>query len=216
MNLLEIRKWFVAESGRYDLITDPVSWADNGANNYIHSGQKMLDRLLDVREWTHTHEVSTVANTSFVPVPRCRAIKSVSVTTASYECVLTKSRLKLAAFKRLSLTPGTPSEYFPVQSTDGVAGVFIGIHLTPIPDAVYTLEVEGFFDTPKLTTDVSENFWSLEHPNILVMAAQCQLEMFSRNTEGVKDWMSAIEMLVTTISFDAREQELTGITHMGG
>jgi len=43
MNLLEIRTEFIKQSGRYDLVTDATSWADNGANFYINSGQDYLD-----------------------------------------------------------------------------------------------------------------------------------------------------------------------------
>jgi len=46
MNLLSIRTLFVQRNGRYDLVVDTTDYADNGANFFIQSGQRLLDLLL--------------------------------------------------------------------------------------------------------------------------------------------------------------------------
>lgn len=45
MPLLDIRKKFIEFTGRYDLVVDDDEWADNGADFFIRSGQKWLDRF---------------------------------------------------------------------------------------------------------------------------------------------------------------------------
>ncbi|MCK5603341.1 hypothetical protein KAR91_15765 [Candidatus Pacearchaeota archaeon] len=45
----------------------------------------------------------------------------------------------------------------------------------------------------ELESDDDECFWSLEHPDILIHAALCRLEVSYRNTAGVKDWMISIK-----------------------
>jgi hypothetical protein len=54
------------------------------------------------------------------------------------------------------------------------------------------------------------------HPELLVMAAQCVLEKFQRNTEGVKDWMEAIKLELNEIDSDLVEEETAEISQMGG
>lgn len=46
MTLLEIRTQFVDLSGRYDLVVNTSTYADNGANFFIKAGQRYLDCIL--------------------------------------------------------------------------------------------------------------------------------------------------------------------------
>jgi hypothetical protein len=62
----------------------------------------------------------------------------------------------------------------------------------------------------------TRSFWSEVHPNILLKASLKQLEMFYRNTEGVKDWDNALKDDIIPMDMDAAEEEAAGISQMGG
>ena len=42
MNLDQFRQYFVLQSGRYDLVVDTVTFANNGANFFINALQDTL------------------------------------------------------------------------------------------------------------------------------------------------------------------------------
>ena len=47
MSLLDVRKQFIATSGRLNLVVDTVDYIDDGANYYIQNGQKWLERQIE-------------------------------------------------------------------------------------------------------------------------------------------------------------------------
>jgi len=67
-----------------------------------------------------------------------------------------------------------------------------GVLMMPPADKDYMVEVEGLFYTPYLGAEDDENYWSINHPNILIMAAIREIEVFNRNSEGMRDWMTSI------------------------
>lgn len=218
MNLLDIRKWFVRESGRYDLVLDDVLWEDSGADAYINAGQRMLDRLVDITTAQHTYADSCTVGDMVFPVPECRSIKEVLVwTDDEVPVMLAKSFDNPLLFSKTAHdSSGRPTKYLPTNNRDARDKVYTALLLYPIPDNNYYIEVRGYFYSPSLTTPTSESYWTIDHPSLLVMAAQCQLEMFSRNSEGVRDWMESINLLLTGINYDSREQDTTDIGRLGG
>jgi len=45
----DTRKKFVTDSGRYDLVVDTTTWADNGADFFLESGEKYLNHFLTAK-----------------------------------------------------------------------------------------------------------------------------------------------------------------------
>jgi len=91
-----------------------------------------------------------------------------------------------------------------------------GILWAPPADAEYMMEVVGYWYSPTLSSDTDENWWTLEHPEILVMGTQMVLEMFSRNSEGVKDWERQIVSLLNQMSLDLVEEDIADVNQMQG
>jgi hypothetical protein len=245
MNLLQVRTWFVQESGRYDLVVDATTFADNGANNYLNAGLRMLDRM-------QTHPLTIGHNwqkaesgTKYVIFPDCRAVKKVFATKVSDVCrtELTKEKLEYVKAQHfLALAgdadAGTPLYYAPgtfrlaPESTMAIGDIDIaeewldyigespfnynGILFTPACDEDYGIEVWGYFYTPTMSADTDENYWTTQHPELLVMAGQMTIEKFMRNTEGVKDWLGAIQMELTGIDRDLVEEEIADVNQMEG
>jgi hypothetical protein len=103
---------------------------------------------------------------------------------------------------------GLPTTYLYTVSNNQQ---YNGIVFSPVSDTAYILEVHGLFYTPELSADIDESYWSYTYPEILVMASQCMLELFSRNTEGVKDWMNSIKILLGDIDKDLVEEEIANL-----
>lgn len=50
MNLLDIRTRFIQENGRYDLVSDRTTFANDGADFFIRAGQRFLDSVIPNRK----------------------------------------------------------------------------------------------------------------------------------------------------------------------
>lgn len=100
---------------------------------------------------------------------------------------------------------------------------YTGIVIMPPPDGTIYVSIYGLFYSPTLTATLAagvwtqtKSFWSEVFPGTLIQAGLMKLEMFYRNTEGVKDWESGIMKDMSGFDKDAAEEEASGITEMGG
>ena len=90
-----------------------------------------------------------------------------------------------------------------------------GILLMPPADETYTVSILARFRSIKLTADV-KTVWTEVHPEILVLAGLYSLESFYRNTEGMKDYMSAIVDHLNDLDKDVVEEEAQDLDSMWG
>ena len=245
MNLKEIRQWFIVESGRYDLVVDTTNWLDNGADKYINAGQRLLDRMVTTPKTLGRNFQVVEAGTYAVTFQKCRAVKEVWVvpTAGTADDDRTKLTKKSISWIRKNypnmndLDNGAPLYYAPANlrlapepaslgDIDAPAnymdvvgdptGIYSGIIFMPPVDEQYLIEVWAYFEAQTLAVDLDESYWSVNYPDLLVMASQCELEMFARNTEGVKDWINAIETVCKAIDFDVVEEEIAEYNQMEG
>jgi len=100
---------------------------------------------------------------------------------------------------------------------------YSGIILAPPPDTTMYVSIYGLYYSPTLSATVSagvwtqtKSFWSEVFPDMLIMAALYRMETFYRNTEGAKDYKSALMVDVTDMDKDFAEQEAADIDQMGG
>ena len=91
-----------------------------------------------------------------------------------------------------------------------------GIVFDKPSDSTYSITVYGRFFSKTMDTGSDETFWSMRHPDLLVMAACYMLEVFYRNTEGQKDWLFAMRDLLQGIDSDLVDQETADINEMEG
>ena len=231
MTLLELRKLFVKRSGRYDLVSDPYGgdWSDAGADFFIQAGHRFLDRRQDTCKTQAKHYKTIQAGTYSLTFQDCRVIREVWVASFEEEG-RTKLIRKDRTWMRQnfgepygSLDSGRPSYYSPLilrphpsDLTADDLGIYLtyadvsfggdetynGILFLPPTDGEYQIEVIGDFYTKKLENDDDENFWSIVHPELSIYAAMLQLEMTYRNTEGVKDWLNSIDVLLLDMDKD--------------
>ena len=243
MNLKELRTQFVKRNGRYDLVVNATDWADNGADFYINAGQRYIDRLDTVKKSEGRNFMPLASGGYYVTFPFCRAVKEAWVLDGNAQKQLQKidyEKLREYYADRQSQTnAGSPTYYFPagirlvpesdrltIDELDSMIDwthVIIdpsynynAVMLFPPADAAYTVEVVGLFYSPELSADTDNSFWSTVHPEILLMAANRQLEIDYRNTAGVNDWEKAIQSEIFGLGKDLVEEHIAEVNQMEG
>ena len=243
MNLLQLRTQFVKRNGRYDLVDDTVAWNDNGANYYINAGQRYLDRFETIKKSQARNYQYVTADDYYVTFPYCRAVQGVYVMDSDAQKKLEKvdyDKLREYYAKPQSdLDTGEPTYYVPIgirlseeidrmeageitTVTDWAHVVvdpsyeYNAIMFYPPADASYTIEITGLFSSPELSSDTDTSYFAMVHPEILLMAANRQLEIDYRNTAGVKDWEAAIQSEVFGLGKDLVEEHIAEVNQMEG
>lgn len=223
MDLLQVRKQFITTSGRHDLVVDTTDYADDGANFFIQAGNDFLDDRQVHPDRTASVKFTLSAGQYSVEVlPRARAVYDVWVDDGGENEDEGLSKLT-------SMTWGDFHEEYPlVGSDDGqdrpekytldlqrqadtdIAGnkAIRRILFVPRADYAYTLVVQGSFYT-ELADDEDVSYWSLNHPDMLVMAALYKLEVFYRNTQGAQDWLRQIQLQLSDIDRGVAAEEVS-------
>ena len=240
MSLLEIRTLIAKKSGRYDLV-DPSTFADNGMDFHITAGQKYLDKLAPIPEnFAQIYQTLATDEYSLMFQFHCRAIQSVFINNDTDRWEL--ERLALEDLKShytntATNTDSSPPCYYAIANLRALEttaknslGTFInlthleddlnytyrGLIITPPADEAYVIEVSGKFSQLVLSADTDENYWSIEYPHLLIMAALRSIETFNRNSEGVRDWSASIISETNELDFDVADEESYGVTQMKG
>lgn len=235
MTLLDVRKQFVTQSGRYDLVVDTVAYVDNGADYFIKEGQRFLDRRA-----THLFQESTAytqlsANGYILLVTKARSIRDVSIFVDTKYVEL--DRLQQTEFFRTiavtlghdaisnpnivaSITPRTPTHYtvvnlrdFPDVTADQ-ARTSVGILLNCPVLADSMIQVKFLTYSLELTNNTDQNFWTEHAPQTLIQAALYTLERGYRNREGMADHIESIDEDLRMLDFDLVDQEVNNVTQM--
>ena len=240
MNFLQLKLQFRSISGRFDLIDE--LGADLGGAFYLNEGRKYLDRLDETQKSWAT--VFRFLNVGFYSVhfPYCRAIKEVWAASTTARWQLKKKSLQDLMEGYLTEPPnlrstGTPEYYSPcitryipenaapadieafagwVDIPGGGAHEYNTILVNVPTDTRLTIQVNGLFYSMELVNDTDENYWSVVHPLLLIMAAMRQTEVVNRNTQGVNDWDNAIAKDMRTIGFDLVEEHIAEVDDMEG
>src|SRR5215510_4043211 len=243
MTLLAIRKQFVQFTGRFDMVTDDESWRDNGANFLIQTGQKWLDRQMDLPFSEGKSYLDLPANSWFAMLDNCRSVRYVYLSNAdgtrwpisrkdfpqlAHMCVQDPAKVstgtpKFYALGNINTHPETIgtitiARFGPAvtYTADGNPWGFNSIIVSPAPAEQLLIEVQGLFYQPELVADGDQNIWSEKFPFVLVLAACRQLEISYRNTSGASDWESAINAELLTLAFDLVDQISNDITQIKG
>jgi len=241
MNLLEIRTKFIELSGRVDLVVDTTDYVDAGADFFINSGCRYLDRLENVPKSVAKMFKRVEEDDWYATFNDCRAIKEVYAADDDDRWALEKKELgwlMLEYSDVLSdITSGDPKYYAPailrqvpqglgsvtmsqfvdeVVQTDINHMIYNGIIWMPPCDETMIMEIQGLFYSEKLEVNTDVNFWTINDPLICVFAALRALEASYRNTEGVKDWERAITSEVVGLGMDDVEGNIAGVTSIEG
>jgi hypothetical protein len=219
MNLLDIRKEFIRHTGRFDLVTNTSTFADNGANFFIKAGQRVLDNKVNIFQNDMILNMQTTVGDDLLRISGIRTIEGVWIV---YDGV---SRLLIEAFlhdfKQAfadNVSTGMPTHYVIIplrQSMNEDEDVLEhGFLLGPKPSQEFDIRIKGRFFSHPLVQDTDKNFWSIQYPHTLIQAALYSIERFYRNTQGMNDHMLAIEEDLRGIDHEQVEQESRLRTNM--
>jgi hypothetical protein len=242
VNLIQIRQKFRDLSGRYDLVG--VDGSDSGADFFIQTGQQWLDRKTNTQKSEGIVFRLIQPGNYFTTFQYARAIKEVwAATAASGRWQLSKvdiQDLKVNYADMWSnLDVGSPLSYAPASlrtipnqdrlGIDGLEAIigftdvmtsssygYNGVIILPPPDVVTHLEIWGQFYSMPLESDLDVSFWSVSHPDILIMAAMRQVEVFNRNTQGRQDWELAVDQMLSDMDKDIVDEDLPDLSEMEG
>ena len=216
--LLEIRQKFIELSGRRDLATTDTEPFDEdaGADWFINNGSRWLDLHQEHLNSTQEFQEGLAIGEWYLDMEALRVPKAVWTRTALGVLVKLKNRSfdwMLANYPELgSTTPGTPAYWSsfiahraPEQVGSGLEMNLRRVAIMPPTDSVLTMVVYGRFFQLQLSDNDDENFWSSEHPDLLVLAALMSLEGFYRNTQGVADYRNMIEDILIVVDKDTAE-----------
>lgn len=243
MTLLAVRTDFIRDyTGRYDLVVNDSAFADAGADKYIRAGQRWLDRTFDIAKVESAYRVTLAINTWYAVIPNCRTVHSVWISNSDRERWKLTYRDFLQFRSEMPKDPtlvdnGTPLIYTvgnlrsvpevantitleqfatTVYSTSGTHYANLGVFWLPLTSAAITLEVQGSFYQPTLSSDADVNFWTESEPDVLCMAAARAVEITLRNHQGVLDWTLAIQQQLLGLEFDLADQESAEVHVMEG
>lgn len=227
MNLLEIRTQFIKESGRFDLVVNTTTFADNGADYYIRAGQRFLDGLATNRKRQKELVVTLGQGTFSRYLTGVVAADSVLVKSATGSFYLNRMSIKDLREKygyeagcEGDIEQGAPVDYAVVtgrtnsslRMEEQQAQPFL-VFMPPL-DGDYTFVIETMSYSEALNDNEDYNFWSMVYPHTLIQAAHYMIERAYRNTEGANDHLNAILADIRMIDAEVVDQEYANSTQM--
>lgn len=240
MTLSEVVDMFVEASGRVDLIEADVVM---NATFFINQGCRELDRRLYGGKTNARYTTDLSEKQILVPAPNCRAITDVWLYDSTSKKRLIKadnvnSMRRFYSNPSSSIIPSVPAVYFPVSARPYPGAVeatdynqawafddiieeahegFNALILAPPPqNDGFTLQIDGVFYSDELKEATDYNWWTVNHPLLVVQAALFKLEEMYRNTEGANDWDNAISKTMLQLNADWIEEEIVDINQMEG
>lgn len=222
MNLLELRKKFVAISGRYDLVTDTYNWGDDGANAYLNAAARYLNRRVNIPTNFAKTGILLSPGCDSVVYSACRAVQQISIFSdreylLRYDANLVQNgsglpkTFKYCTFQHLPKITEIDISAYPLEQLNVLSepcNYVNGIQLDKKADKPYLLTIYGIYHNTDLKEDTDVNYWSVEYPNLLLKAAMYELEIIYRNREGSNTWLEAIEVDLSALDHDLAEHEM--------
>lgn len=226
MTLAELTTLFKARTGRLDL-------ADADIALLINRASVLLDQLDTSIGKSSRFYASTVIGVSAILLPAAyRWLDMVRLITTTSADLLTEIGAETARESAKGGVRGTPTEYAKLTSmVSGVAqtnpadypttAALAGdpqlltsyLLLSPVPNAVVTIEVTGVFFSPSITATVL-NRWATNFPDTLIQACQYLLTKDLLNIDESTKLLADLTNSINLYVFDSIMDE--NISHMEG
>ena len=223
MDFATLVGFFKDWSGRADL-------SDEVITHYLNAGQRFLD---DMAEFPQTASRYIMAGTigSFYTAltAQAKSINRIELVDGGEHHRVVELSLKelqlLSPQLPSSNTAGLPT-FFAMAAIRKVSGAVpaeqvgklavietgttsdkLGLVFNCPFDKAYTVDIYGNFYSPTIVEGADpDTFWAIQYPMTLVHSALYKLEITTRNTEGAKDWLFAIQATSRGIAYNVAEQ----------
>lgn len=229
MDLLWIRRKFAERSGRADLVKDGLEGndTDNGADFYINAACRDLDLEQDTEYTMAQHQFTLAIDAYEIDVLNSRSINKVYYTStdnAQVELKIKSYEWMRKTYPKLGSTDSGSPTYWAVQSKrrspeqkgGGPHPENMSILILPPTNASTAVTIFGRFWSDKLKENGDENYWSVNFPELLVLATCRNAEGWYRNTQGYNDYDRLVQKALLGIDKDLAEQEMMGKSGMRG
>lgn len=237
MKLSEIYNEIQTISGRLDL-------EDSAIIGYINKGIRLLDTLQknQKKQTRYILSIDEGFNTLVLPA-ECRSISGVYISTLDTTERVLLAQVSLAELRELynnstNLDSCSPIVYSPISVehyqpdtlTMDQLGFFVkygdfvlnnpyaftGIVLYPKITKFTAVEIFGDFYSPKLTSTIVQNWWTVNHPELVVKAALFKLNSDYYNSAGQKATLDEIVLSMQEIIYDYIEESTNHLTVLEG
>ena len=167
--------------------------------DFIRLAENRLSRDLRIRQMLQIATTSTVAATSTLEIPAdFLAMKDIHINSTNPIGTITfQSPSNFYRNTRATAT-GQPRFYTALGSE---------FQLSPIPDAVYTIQMLYYVNPPNMSSTVSSNLWLANTPDLLLYAALGEAEPFLMNDERIGTWATLYDRGVSSLSKSDDEGE---------
>lgn len=167
--------------------------------DFIRLAENRLSRDLRIRQMLQIATTSTVAATSTLEIPAdFLAMKDIHINSTNPIGTITfQSPSNFYRNTRATAT-GQPKFYTALGSE---------FQLSPIPDAVYTIQMLYYVNPPNMSSTVSSNLWLANTPDLLLYAALGEAEPFLMNDERLATWSAMYDRGVQSLSKSDDEGE---------
>ena len=237
MTISELRAIFKERSGDINLLNSDI-------DNFINNGIKLLDRVTEFTHAPSKlyQKLSTPGTKTVSFSSDCRVLSEVwIIDKVDGRTELEKipdANLRTYYNQFSSLANSKPLYYattslrdFPESFNPADASLvdyvnyidtvnsdfnFRGITILPPIDKEYLIELIGKFNSPLLSDTVTQNWWSINHHEMVITSSLYYFEISLRNTEGSKDYLRAIETMATQINNDTYEEDFANPVSMEG
>ena len=208
------RKKLIDVTQRFDLVEDAIAgdYTDLGlANWYINAGQHRLDNLLEYHKSTAWLYKTVPAGETLITFTQARHVKNVY-----QQNVDTGSRCMISWMTEFV---GLAPDQQDLQSGDLPDAENIvfgnhywthGIRVNPQESGSRLIAVEGEWFSRHLLNDYDRSFWTCQYPQLLVRAAQREMEVDHRNSQGVNDFDAAILPELANVQKNLIAEETAG------
>lgn len=225
---------FTEWSGRIDLSEDSIL-------EYLNSGQSFLDDSIDFANSPGSYVIDCAIGTSFVQLDcTIKTITDIELIEASGSFIK-PTLVSLTDLKNLSTElpafkdNGTPTfcaladaRKVSIQDINASLTNKIGLIETSNSarnsailfdcpfDKPYTLKITGKFYSPEISFNSEPSWWAVNHPFTLIHSGLFKLEINYRNSEGAKDWLSAINLVLDGVDKNEAEKISNRVSQMEG
>ena len=228
-NLYYVREMFARRSGRADLVTSFGSdFTDNGADFFITAAQRFLDARHGHVKAERRHVFTLSAGSWYTTIEGLLSVRQVWRFDSDGKDRLEEIELATLLHYLDTTETGTPEYwaknvigYSPElegESLSGITGVDDmvstdyfkkeGIIFNIPTDADIDIHVYGRFRESDLVEDTDTSFWTVNYPEILVLASLYELEAFYNNMTGAKNWLQQIDLHLFGLEKDLAEYEM--------
>lgn len=231
MDCSALRVAFVQRSGRNDLVktVDGDPYVDNGANDYLNRGQRLLDSLVTLRHHKRCLVKVMSPGDWSVVCRNVRRVDCIRFSDGEFRYPVSLEQYSDFVFNTsipAQSSPGIPivatlvsARLAPEQASD-VAGDFAGasdwedllfgddahvydrVVWSPPLDRELTVRIDGLWWTEDLSADDSLTWWSVNEPHLVVSAAMAELESDYRNSEGYQDILRSMQSRIEALDWD--------------